>query len=320
MPSYSLRKLNAAAGTRYTRWSQVEGQLNAWHPQIHRRFAEKDGRVPSDFTWMQYPISNVRFSLPFQGEQHRTLIYEAEISPDTPQTNQYFKADERDPGKTYKEVLFGSETWYELVVTGTALSRVKFSLIDLADHEVLHESATGHIDGAVEAGMGQGPAARDALLWKRLTPGTTLRVRLEAIPLFFPYCDPETGSGGTEYAMQNNGYHGGDVVVSPEYTLAMTEHGLPEPPHLLLDGQPALEKPEFQLRGQEEGETFSAWLTREREALTAKDEWLTADRIAGQVGIDEGRYAEIESGTAEPQYWERSNIEDVIKGWQEYYA
>lgn len=293
--------------------------VQGWHPQIHRRTAEKNGRTPADFTWLNYPISDVRLALPPRNVA-QMLLYSAKLPVETPQVNQYFKAEAREPGKEYKPVQFGSETWWALQVSGTALSRVKFLLIDAVDGEVLHEASTGHIEGLVEGGMGEGPKAREARLWKYLLPGKTLRVRLEAVPLFFPYVDPETGSGGNEYATVNDGYLGGEVVISPEYELRLTSNDLDAPPHLLLDGQPAPEPEAPQLRGPAEGEAFDEWLRREREAITLKDSWVTIESMAGQLGMPVKRYAGIEAGTVIPEDWERHNIEDVMKGWQEFYS
>lgn len=293
--------------------------LTDWHPQIHRRFAEMDGRVPSDFTWLDYPVSNVRMEL--RDWDTQPVVYLAEMSPETPQVNAYFKADERLRDREYREVQFGKETWYELLVMGSALSRVRFSLVDLADHAIIHEVATDHINGHLEAGIATGNATRGRSdVWQRLTPGNSIRVRLEALPLFFPYNNPETGSGGTEYSNVNNGYLGGELAVSREYTLTMTPDGLPEPPTLLLDGQAAPKPGEFQLRGPGDGEAFHVWLSRERRRITAADPWVTAEIIAGQVGMDVDRYAAMESGTATPEDWERANIEDAIKGWQQAYG
>lgn len=311
----TLKSINAAAGTNFRRTAElVEAVMVQWHPQVYRPFAQKDGLTPTDFTWLEYPVSNVRLE---HGVGEWNLTYRAEMSPDTPQTNEYFRPEEREEGKSYQEVVFGKETWWELIVTGTALSRVKFQLIDVADFSVLTESNTGHIKGELTAGLAEG---RGDLIWKRLMPGTTLQVRLDALPLFFPYVDPETGSGGNEYATGNNGYLGGDLVSSREYALTMTPDGLPEPPHLLIDGQPKPDPAKFQLRGPAEGEAFHEWLSRERQDITAQDAWVTAEIIAGQVGMDTIRYQSIEAGTVMPEDWERHNIEDAIKGWQQQYG
>lgn len=221
----TLKNINAQAGTHFRRTSElVDAVRPRWHPQIHRPSAEADGLTPADFTWRDYPVTNVRLEM--RDWDTQPVVYLADMPAHTPQVNAYYRPEERQPGCTYKGVRFGQETWYELLVTGSALSRVVFTLVDLADSKVVHEAATDLVNGLLEAGIATGTVTQErSLIWKRLVPGGSLQVRLDAVPLFFPYINPATGDGGNHYSNVNNGYLVGDVASSRVYTLAMDHNG-----------------------------------------------------------------------------------------------
>ena len=196
---------------------------NTWNPQIHRSSAEEVGLTPADFTWLDYPISNVRLAHPFHGSSSRwALFYLAEMPSNTPHLNQYEQV---------------GDDWIAIPdPTGSALAWVKFKLIDTSDGVDIHDDNRDHVNGEIQGGITE---AKNDLIWKRLLPGTTLTVRLEAVPYFFPYSNPEAGEGGNFLTTNVHGYLVGNTETSKDYQLSMTQDG-----ELLIDGEAAPPPPE----------------------------------------------------------------------------
>lgn len=181
-----------------------------WPNQVNTRFAEQDGLTPADFDYKRWPVSNVRIRHLEPGERYRyqALAYLCDISPDTPQANLY-DAD----GKPIPDP------------QGICLSNVRFTLVDAGSYDILDTDNRDHDNGQVFGFLGRG-----AILWDRLKPGTSLDVRLQAVPMFM-YIGAD-GGVHAEYALQNNGYFGGALVESDVHTLTITADG-----ELLLDGK-----------------------------------------------------------------------------------
>ena len=227
------------------RWAEAAGQVKAgqqalaesedawrpgqWHPQIDRQAAEAAGLTPADFTWLDYPVSDVGLRPAARTDRYQALYYDALIPASTPQVNQYCRADERDPHLTYKEVRFGRETWWELLVTGTALQAVWFELVDVDDGTIWHRAGAGHKAGVVTAGISTDAKGRGRKIFNRLVRGP-LRVRLECQPKFFPRIN-EKGGAELYLASTGDGHLHGKRVRGSEHVLSMSEDH-----HLLVDG------------------------------------------------------------------------------------
>ena len=192
-----------------------------WHPQIHRAAAEADGLTPADFTWMRYPCSDPRLTLNDVGPRRAgALAYHVSLPADTPQLNQYIAEAEREPGVEYEPV--AEEGWLKIPDPEgvSALSRVVFELVDMDTGETLDRDVrASHVDGAV---VGFGGGDGDAL-WRVLTPGGSVRVRLQTHGVFFPH--HARGDGGLQYAATGNGYVTTPRVDSEVYTLTMGVDG-----------------------------------------------------------------------------------------------
>ena len=259
-----------------------------WNPQINQELAEQDGLTPEDFNWLDYPISNVRLTHPPEGSNSRwNLTYLAEMPTDTPQVNRYDADGQRlsDP-------------------RGSALSRVRFTLIDVTDGATLHQDLRDHIDGQVQGGITEAP---DDLIWKRLLPGAFMQVQLEAIPLFFPYNNPDTGSGGIEYSNVNRGYLGGDVASSPVYLLELTLEN-----ELLIDGQSARSPAMLEL---DPDPGFAEWIVIAQEEIQGRHPSFTDEFLAGEAGISVDVLIQIKEGTFYVNQELRDRIDLILNTW-----
>lgn len=273
------------------RWI-IEASMD-WHPQIARRYAEADGRTPADFRWLEYPVSDVRLAHPAWDDLSVWVLrYFAEMPTDTPHINQY----EQDE----------SGNWIRLPEPrGSVLSSLRFSLIDLADGAELDTDGRDHDNGQVQGGLTEGAP----LLWERLSHGASLQVRLDAMPLFFPYNDPETGSGNNHYSAVNDGYLNGETASSREHTLALTIDGV-----LLIDGQPRPEPPPPE-PGPAPDFEFAKWCRETRQAIEAQFAHFTAEKAAAEMGLAPDFYAQVETGEVYADDWHRETIGRVLNAW-----
>ena len=222
-----------------------------WHPQIHRETAEADGLTPADFTWMQYPVSNVRIEhigADEQGIPRRQIAAKlmCDMPPHTPQVNQY----RQDGTKIYK---------IPDPVGVSALQSVEFVLRYAWGAEVTEVTALNHSDGVV---LGFLHWSSD-LFRDELVPNSEIEVQVAARPQFFPYMKPD--GPGMEYATV--GHHGhvvGDWASSPHTRLALTDEG-----KLLINGEPQPAVKETVV-GVQEGDAQMERERREREEAEAR--------------------------------------------------
>ena len=260
-----IRKGTLQAHKKGRRWVIVlhkESESMEWHSQIHRESAEKDGLKPEDFTWLNYSCSNLSVKLLPQSESKRMrspLAYLCDVPPDTPQLNQYFKADQRKPDKEYKEAQFRDETWWELLVHGTALSLIAFEMREADTGLVLDRDLRGHVDGKVT-----GQLSESAELWNVLeNGGSPIDVTFHVQGLFFPYCTPDKGDGGMYLTTNSNGYLYTPWVDSGVHTLALDENSV-----LILDGVKQPPPPKYEESEEEKHirEESDRMMREEREA------------------------------------------------------
>ena len=182
-------------------------QQTEWPSDVHRQHAEADGLTPNDFRRDQWPISNVRIVHPgYEMPREVSLLYQCDVPPDTPQVNVYDKDGNKVPDPV-----------------GMALSNIKFTLYEAGWNPTpaLDMAGSDHIDGFAQAFL---PTKSDDLLWKRLTPGKTIKVVLVATPVFF-YVDGK-GGGRLDYAATADGYLRGEFVKSSIYNLTLTTEGV----------------------------------------------------------------------------------------------
>ena len=273
-----------------------------WNPQIHRRFAEKDGLTPEDFTWLDYPVSNVR--LDFNRSRHIDLSYLADLPPKTPQLNVYIEEKDRVEGVKYEDAEAG---WLKIPdPVGTALAWVRFALVDTADGVELHSSSSpSHFDGAIQGGLSA--TAEDVPLWTRLTPGGNIRVRVEACPEFFPWVD-EDGGGRLDYTTNANGYFKGETAISPEYTLLMTQDGV-----LLIDGEAQAKPPEE--ASPQPDLAFAKWVTETHAKVLKQYSFYTDAFFAQELGIPEEQIVQVKNGEIHVADFFRENITNVLRAW-----
>ena len=130
-------------------------------------------------------------------------------------------------------------------------------------------------------------------LWRVLTPGRTLQVRLTAMPLFF-YLD-EHGAAQLAYAIGHNQHFAGKTVESPIYTLSLTQEG-----EVLIDGARAPQPAPPQDTGPalpdgyEDG-PLGAWVKERRLAAGMSQEAL--GRAAGEP------WTRPEGDPTDPDVW-----------------
>ena len=277
-------------------------QTMDWNPQIHRQIAEQDGFTPADFTWLEYPVSNVR--LEFNSSRHIDLSYLADLPPNTPQVNVYIEEKDRVEGVEYEDAEAG---WLKIPdPVGTALAWVRFDLIDTADRAELHSSSSpSHFDGAIQGGLSA--TAQGVPLWDRLTPGGSIRVQVEACPEFFPWVD-ENGGGRLQYATNANGYFKGETAISPEYTLSMTADG-----ELLIDGQP-MPQPEAPPTPQPD-QDFAKWVKDSHDKIQHEHSWYSDDVLAGELGVTAELIVDVKEGRVFVEDFFRENIERALNVW-----
>ena len=144
---------------------------------------------------------------------------------------------------------------------GTALAWVEFKLIDMFDGRELHKTLLDHNAGKLRGGM----TSSDSELWNRISPGTSIRVKLEAEPVFFPYIN-EDGAALMQYANTNDGYVRGVTVSSQGYYIGLNQEGL-----VVIDGEVAPEPVEIIDPSVEEGDRI---MREEREEYERKEREL----------------------------------------------
>lgn len=194
------------------KWKIEKKTSMDWHRQLYEDIASEDGLTPSDFTWLDYPISNVHLRHLKTDEYFSkdiVLVYRCDMPTDTPQLNVYVD------GKKLPDPLGGS-----------ALSWVKFHLRDADTLEDLDiDQRANHTNGEV-LGMLNGAGKEARSLWDKLQPGgESIRVRLYATPFFFPHMN-SYGDGGNQYSRVNLGYLNGEEQKSKVYTLKMDWDGV----------------------------------------------------------------------------------------------
>ena len=223
MPSLKAFKRMAGLPDGIRRWAEAAEHVKAgqqalasqkgakvsdnavWHPSVAKELAIQDGLGPADFQWAQWPVSNVRIEN--SQSRHYPFYLRCDMPAGTPVDNQYVE-DAKEP-----------TGWRKLPdPVGICLQRVEFTLRDADTHDELTQ------DGALlSEGVAQGKPADRSELWRRLTPGTALKVRLYARPLFY-YLKAD-GAAMLAYAIGNNQHFAGGDQESPVYTLTMDHDG-----------------------------------------------------------------------------------------------
>lgn len=195
------------------RWKIQQETEMEWHPQVNKRFAVQDGLKPEDFQFEQWPVSNVR--LENSESRHAAFYFKCDVPDDIPLDNQYIQEKDRKPGVEYEPAEKG---WLKIPdPVGMCLSGVTFQLYS-ETHDLLCEKSSLPVEGTVQTQPG------DRIeLWNRLTPGTSINVKLVVYPMF--YYLKEDGSAMNAYAASNQGYFKGKEVVSQTYRLDMDQDG-----------------------------------------------------------------------------------------------
>lgn len=193
-----------------------------WNDQVDKNAAMQDGRVPEDFQWDQWPVSNLILRHPISNKSDVSMICLCDMPIDTPQPNQYVLVE---PGTGD----FGKDREYNKVPDpiGMALSWVEYRLYDADSGYEIAEGVGGLHDGQSRCGFSPGDLTS---LWDRLVPGGGgVRVCVAALPSFMFLS--EQGAGMLSYSNRSNGYFVGEEIGSPVYVVSLDEHG-----DLLIDG------------------------------------------------------------------------------------
>ena len=217
MPSLKAFRAMSGLPDSIRRWSQAAEQVKRgqqaiaivdelkreappmdWPANVAREVAEADGRKPEDFRYDQWPVSNVRCEN--SDSRHYPFYFRCDMPKDTPVSNQYDDANEPIPDPV-----------------GMCSQSVDFRLHDADTGEKLAENTALLHEGHVVSK----PRDRQEL-WRRLTPGTSIRVKLVACPMFY-FLNEQGAMMG--YAIGNQGYFKGEEVESPVYTLTMDHDG-----------------------------------------------------------------------------------------------
>ena len=158
-------------------------QKQEWPSYIHRGYAEQDGLTPDDLRFEQWPLSDIHLRHVATDEHYPediALVYSCQIPSETPHCNQYDQNGNPLPDPV-----------------GIALQSIRFELQNADTGEALDEDNRDHDNGNVIGFLaGRSP------IWHRLTPGTSLHVRLIAYPLF--YYINQDGAAVLAYAIGNN--------------------------------------------------------------------------------------------------------------------
>ena len=173
-----------------------------WHPQVRRRDAELAGLSAEDFLFEQWRISNIKLEL--STTRGGAFDVYCKIPKDTPLCNQYI----------YKED--GSYEKIPNPVNSMCLLHIKIILVNSANGEKLDKDLREHKDGQVRGWLGK----RRRRIWKVLTPGKSVDVKVYAQP-FFSYMN-EHGHPES-YTNRGDGYFAGNLVTSREYRLSLDE-------------------------------------------------------------------------------------------------
>ena len=145
--------------------------------------------------WMKWPASNVALAFPVGMPSDVALLGLCDMPADTPVDG-----------------------------PGLALSMVKFQIHTAEGAKLAEEAALPH-EGKVRCVFGRKDLTA---LWKRLGPGLRVPVRVTAYPRFYRLDE----AGAAHLEGDDRGYHKGEEVRSPLYTLSMNDGA-----ELTIDGK-----------------------------------------------------------------------------------
>ena len=270
---------------------RVKMSITEWPADVRIGPAKADGLSPDDFTRDQWPVSNVRMALPgYELPREICLCYQCDVPPDTPQVNVYDKDGNKVPDPV-----------------GMALSNIKFTLCEYENFKgtALDIAGSDHIDGFAQAFL---PTKSDDLLWKKLTPGKTIKVVLVATPVFF-YVDGK-GGGRLDYAATPDGYFRGKSVLSDPFNLTLTMEGV-----LLLNGEERPKAPGFR-----DEESFAEYdrLVAEEKAEHERKERQMRERLAREEAEREAQWAKEDAEREEARKKARAEAEAERKRNEQY--
>lgn len=175
---------------------------NQWPADVNREYAEGDGLTAADFQRDQWPISNVKITMPGDDLPPQiALCYGCDLPANTPQTNLYEEDGTPIPDPT-----------------GMVLASVRFDLYEAdTGFQLDTDLRANHTDGQV-----LGFRTSGGPFWDRVRAGSTVDVILKATPRFF-YLTAD-GAAHLDYADTPDGYFSGETAESDPITLNISEN------------------------------------------------------------------------------------------------